>query len=71
MSKLTTGQIGQLIEIDRVGEGIGSTVQELIVRLTSGGVGGKISDLRQAMAKRLWDCGFGRDSAVKAETLKL
>ncbi|TAL51200.1 hypothetical protein EPN81_00640 [Patescibacteria group bacterium] len=71
MPKLTTGQIGQLIEIDHAHEhGIGSEVQELINRLTSGGVAGKITDPRAAMAKRLWDRGFGRDEAVKTKNFK-
>ncbi|MBI4256534.1 hypothetical protein HY626_00580 [Candidatus Uhrbacteria bacterium] len=70
MPKLTTGQICQLIEIDRAGDGIGNLVQELIIRLTSGGVAGKMTDPRGTMAKRLWDRGFGRDSAIKAKNFK-
>ncbi|MFA4845003.1 MAG: hypothetical protein WC654_00385 [Patescibacteria group bacterium] len=71
MYKLTTGQIGQLIEIDRARQGgIGSEVQELIMRFTSGGVAGKLTDPRWAQAKRLWDRGFGRDEAVNVKTFK-
>jgi len=64
MSDLTTGQIGQLIEIDRARGGIGEEVQELIRRLTSGGVAGKSSDPREIAAKLLWDKGFGNEAGV-------
>lgn len=68
MSRLTIGQIGQLIEIDRAGVGIGDHVQELIARLTSGGVAGKMTDTRLTQAKCLWDRGFGCDPSVKVES---
>jgi len=55
MAHLTTGQIGQLIEIDKAGQGIRDEVQELIKRLTSGGVGVKSDDPRVVQAKQLWD----------------
>lgn len=59
--RLTTGQIGELIAIDRAGSGIGEHVQELISRLTSGGVAGKSGDSREVHAKRLWDLGVGKE----------
>ena len=61
MAHLTIRQIKQLIEIDEAGPGIRAEVQALITRLTSGGVGVKTDDPRQAQAKRLWDKGFGRE----------
>lgn len=59
MAHLTTGQIKQLLEIDSAGEGIRGEVQELIKRLTSGGVGAESDDPFLLQAKRLWDKGFG------------
>lgn len=61
MAHLTTKQIKQLCEIDSAGPGIRAEVQELITRLTSGGVGPKSDDPREVQAKRLWDKGFGRE----------
>jgi hypothetical protein len=57
--------IAQLHEIQsaRLGRGqpgIGPEVEELIRRLTSGGVAGKTDDIRTAQAKRLWDISVGR-----------
>ncbi len=61
-----TGHVAQLHEIQKArlknGEpGIGREVEELIRRLTSGGVAGKSNDLRTIQAKRLWDLGVGRE----------
>jgi len=58
--------VKQLTEIqearNRHGQpGIGREVEELIRRLTSGGVAGKSNGLREARAKRLWDVGIGKD----------
>lgn len=61
MAHLTTRQVKQLLEIDSAGPGIRAEVQELISRLTSGGVGPKTDDPRKAQAKRLWDKGWGRE----------
>jgi hypothetical protein len=58
---ITTGQLGELIAIDKKKDGIGEHVQELIRRLTSGGVAGKSDDIRVAQAKRYWDLGVGRE----------
>lgn len=57
--------IKQLTEIqdtrNRRGQpGIGPEVEELIRRLTSGGVAGKTDDVRIVQAKRFWDLGIGR-----------
>ena len=67
------GHVAQLHEIQRArlsrgDPGIGSEVEELIARLTSGGVGARSGDLRTIQAKRLWDKGFGRE--VKAKNFK-
>lgn len=64
MAHLTTRQIKQLIEIDNAGPGIRSEVQDMISRLTSGGVGAKSDDQRIAQAKRLWDKGWGRELKI-------
>lgn len=61
MAHLTTNQIKQLVEIDNAGPGIRSEVQELIRRLTSGGVGPQSDDSLITQAKKLWDKGFGRE----------
>lgn len=60
MAHFTTRQMKQLLEIDTAGPGIRAEVQELITRLTSGGVGVKTDDPREVQVKRLWDKGFGR-----------
>ncbi len=66
MARLTTGQIRQLIEIDAAGTGIRFHVQELIQRLTSGGVAGSRFDgLRRVQAKALWDKGWGRELKIR------
>jgi len=62
----TVAHIAQLHEIQaarlkRNKPGIGHEVEELIRRLTSGGVSVKTDDLRVVQAKRLWDMGFGRE----------
>ena len=64
-----TGHVAQLHEIQRArlrrGEpGIGPEVEELIRRLTSGGVAGKSDDLRVIGAKRLFDLGVGRELGI-------
>lgn len=61
MAHLTTKQIKQLVEIDNAGPGIRAEVQELIRRLTSGGVGPQSDDPLITQAKKLWDKGFGRE----------
>lgn len=62
MAHLRNSQIKQLIEIDEAGSGIRAELQELITRLTSGGIGCKTDDPRKVQAKVLWDKGFGRRS---------
>lgn len=70
------GHIGELHTLDRKlqeggqPEGIRPHIVELIARLTSGGVAGKMTDPREAMAKRLWDRGFGPDPSVKTKNFK-
>lgn len=67
MAKLfTTAHVAELHSIEaarlRRGQpGIGDEVEELIRRLTSGGVAGKSDDIRVIQAKRLWDLGVGRE----------
>lgn len=67
MSNLfSTDQIAELRSIEKTrlrrGQpGIFHEVDELIRRLTSGGVAGKTDDIRTAQAKRLWDIGVGRE----------
>ena len=58
--RVTTGQIKRLLEIDSEGLGIGEEVQELILRITSGGVAGIFGDPRVIQAKRYWDLGAGQ-----------
>ena len=70
MSLFDTGHVAQLHEIQRSrlksGQpGIGLEVEELIARLTSGGVAGKAVDDRTRFAKVLWDLGFGRELKIK------
>ena len=60
------GHVAQLHEIQRARlgrnePGIGPEVEELIRRLTSGGVAGKSGDPRVAQAKRYFDMGVGRE----------
>ena len=61
--------VAQLHEIQqarlRAGQpGIAPEVEELIQRLTSGGVAGKFTDPREIAAKLLWDKGFGNEAGV-------
>ena len=56
---ITTGQVKRLLEIDSEGLGIGEEVQELILRVTSGGVAKLADDLRIIQAKRYWDMRVG------------
>ncbi|MCI0479515.1 hypothetical protein L0Y59_03140, partial [Candidatus Uhrbacteria bacterium] len=63
---ISTGQIRELLDIDRARGGIGPEFQELISRLTSGGVGMKNDDPRAVQAKVLWDKGFGRESGCRS-----
>lgn len=63
---MTLGQQDQLREIDRAGDGIGDEIQELIRRLTSGGVAGKSDDPRTVQAKRFWDIGVGRELTLES-----
>lgn len=64
--RMSAGQIRQLIEIDDVrfrksGIGIEEEVQELIARLTAGGVGPASEDPFLVQSKVLWDKGWGRE----------
>ena len=63
------GHVAQLHEIQRARlgrnePGIGPEVEELIRRLTSGGVAGKSDDPRVAQAKRYFDMGVGRELSI-------
>lgn len=63
------GHIAQLHEIQAArlkrGEpGIAREVEELIARLTSGGVAGRHSSERERQAKVLWDRGYGREIGI-------
>jgi hypothetical protein len=59
---MTIAQIAELVAIDRASlTGIRAEVQELIQRLTSGGVSPESDDPRLIQAKRLWDKGWGRE----------
>jgi len=49
----------ELLAIDAAGRGIGREVQQLIARLSSGGVKINADDVRRIQAKRLWNLGFG------------
>jgi hypothetical protein len=64
MSLFDLNHVTQLNEIQtarlrRNQPGIGTEVEDLIRRLTSGGVAGKSDDVREAQAKRYWDLGVG------------
>ncbi len=65
------GHAAQLHEIQKARlarnePGIGPEVEELIRRLTSGGVAGKVvDDIRLIQAKRFFDRGFGRELGLK------
>jgi len=61
---ITPGQLGELINIDKKC-GAHDELQELISRLTSGGVAGKSDDVREAQAKRYWDLGVGCELGFK------
>ncbi len=71
MSNLfTTAHIAQLHEIQaarlkRNQPGIGPEVEELICRLTDGGVAGTSGDIRELQTKRLWDLGIGKACGLK------
>lgn len=63
------GHVAQLHEIQEARlrhnqPGIGLEVEELIARLTSGGVAGKSDDPRVVQVKRLWDLGVGRELGI-------
>ncbi len=63
------GHVAQLHEIQKArlkrgDSGIGLEVEELIARLTSGGVAGKSDDPRVIQAKRLFDLGWGRELGI-------
>ena len=63
------GHVAQLHEIqtarvNRGEDGIGMEVEELIVRLTSGGVAGKSDDPRVVSAKGWFDLGAGRELQI-------
>lgn len=68
-TSFTIDQIGKLREIEKKriksGEsGLRGEVQELVKRLTSGGVCPKSDDPRIAQAKVLWDKGWGRELKI-------
>lgn len=64
---MTTDQIAELVAIDRASKtGIRTEVQELIGRLTSGGVSPESDDPRLVQAKRLWDKGWGRELNISS-----
>ncbi|MBI4256538.1 hypothetical protein HY626_00600, partial [Candidatus Uhrbacteria bacterium] len=70
MSLFDLAHVAKLYEIQRARlsagqEGIGDEVSKLIRRLEMGGV-----NQWRIQAKRLWDRGLGRDSAVKAKNFK-
>ena len=70
MSHITTAQINHLLGLDLKGPGYGAEFNAFIRQVTSGGVASKMTNPREAMAKRLWDRGFGRDPAVNAKNSK-
>jgi len=62
----TVDHVAQLQEIQKARlrrnqPGIGPMVEELIRRLTDGGVAGNTKGIRVAQAKRYWDLGVGRE----------
>lgn len=64
--KLKTGQIGELVELDRVCGGIGDEVAALIKRLTDGRRLLDTNDVRVIQAKVLFDKGLGDDLGFDA-----
>jgi|GEM_PF-1695066 hypothetical protein len=52
--------IGQVLACEKSHGALGARIQEIIARLTSGGIEGKTDDVRVQQAKRLWDKGMGR-----------
>mgnify|MGYP001580862527 CR=1 FL=1 len=70
MEHITLKQLRHLLELDENSSGLGDELQAFIRQITSGGVAGKMTDPGEAMAKRLWDRGFGLNPKVKAENFK-
>lgn len=66
MAHITTAQVSELLSLDLRGPGLRNELQELIRRVTSGGIAGKSDDVRTAQAKKLWDAGFG--TALKIDS---
>jgi hypothetical protein len=71
MSLFNAGHSVLLFEIQaerlqRGEPGIGPEVEDLIRRLTSGGVAGKTDDPREAQVKRYWDLGVGTALGCKS-----
>lgn len=66
MAHITTAQVSELLSLDLHGPGLRNELQELIRRVTSGGIAGKSDDVRTAQAKKLWDAGFG--TALKIDS---
>ncbi len=70
MGHINTKQLRHFLELDENGPGLHDEFQSFIRQITSGGVAGKMTDPRVAMAKRFWDRGFGRDPRVGAKNFK-
>lgn len=64
--KLTPGQIGELVELDRVSGGIGDEVAAPIKRLTDGRRLLGTNDVRVIQAKILFDKGLGGELSFEA-----
>ena len=64
MAHITTGQLSELLSLDLNGFGLRNELQELIRRVTSGGIAGKSDDIRIIQAKKLWDLGYGRELGI-------
>ncbi|MBI5794185.1 hypothetical protein HZA87_03835 [Candidatus Uhrbacteria bacterium] len=71
MGHINTKQLRHLLELDENGPGFHDELQAFIRQVTSGGVAGKMTDPREAIAKRLWDRGFGRDPKIQAKNFKV
>ncbi len=67
--KLTTGMLRQLHELDAARNDVGDHIQELIRRLTDGGVKVNQNDQFFAQTKVFWDKGWG--TALGLESLKV
>ncbi len=65
-NKLKPGQIGELVELDRVCDGVGDEVTALIKRLTNGRRLLNTNDVRVIQANVLFDKGLGGDLSFEA-----